>query len=93
MGANGSGTVAIVGGGLVGSLLASFLTRRGYEVTVHERRSDPRDTSVDQGRSINLVLTRRGARALERVGLAGRAYELTVPVTGRMVHDLDGERT
>ena len=90
MGANGSGAVAIVGGGLVGSLLASVLGRRGYSVTVHERRRDPRQAGADNGRSINLVLTRRGIRALERVGLAGRAFELTVPVTGRMVHDLDG---
>jgi kynurenine 3-monooxygenase len=92
MATRGDGTVAIVGGGLVGSLLASVLTRRGYAVTVHERRPDPRDARIDQGRSINLVLTRRGIRALERVGLAGRAFDLTVPVTGRMVHDLDGTR-
>ena len=84
------GTVAIVGAGLVGSLLASVLRRRGYAVTVHERRPDPREAGGEGGRSINLVLTRRGIRALERVELADGAFDLTVPVTGRMVHDLDG---
>jgi kynurenine 3-monooxygenase len=82
--------VTIVGGGLVGSLLAILLARRGERVTVYERRSDMRAGPVEAGRSINLVLTRRGIRGLERVGLAERALELTVPVYGRMVHGGSG---
>ncbi len=82
----------IVGGGLVGSLLAVVLAERGRPVTVFERRADPRRGGAEGGRSINLVLTRRGVRALERVGLATRAMALTVPVTGRMMHAVDGER-
>jgi len=82
--------VTIVGGGLVGSLLAILLARRGHAVTVHERRSDLRKGEVEAGRSINLAVTRRGIRALERVGLAERALALTVPVHGRMVHGPTG---
>jgi kynurenine 3-monooxygenase len=82
--------VTIVGGGLVGSLLAILLARRNHRVTVHERRSDLRSGPVEAGRSINLVVTRRGIRGLERVGLAERALELTVPVYGRMVHGGSG---
>ncbi len=82
--------VTIVGGGLVGSLLAILLARRGHAVTVNERRPDLRDGPVEAGRSINLVVTRRGIRALERVGLADRALALTVPVRGRMVHAPSG---
>ena len=85
------GAVTIVGGGLVGSLLAILLARRGHDVTVFERRSDLRQGPVEAGRSINLVLTRRGIRALERVGLAERAMALTVPVHGRMVHGPTGQ--
>ena len=48
--------VAIVGGGLVGSLLAVFLLRRGYGVTVWEQRSDLRGSGEEGGRSINLAL-------------------------------------
>src|SRR5262245_13621838 len=83
--------VTIVGGGLVGSLLAILLGRRGHRVIVYERRSDLRAGPVEAGRSINLVVTRRGLRALERVGLAERALALTVPVYGRMVHPPTGE--
>jgi kynurenine 3-monooxygenase len=80
----------IVGGGLVGSLLSIFLVRRDAEVTVYEAREDPRGGGGEGGRSINLVVTTRGLRALERVGLKAGALRLTVPVTGRMVHGLDG---
>lgn len=83
--------VAVVGGGLVGALLATFLVRRGYDVTVYERRDDMRSGPREAGRSINLVLTRRGIRALEQVRLADGALDLTVAVTGRMMHSIDGE--
>ena len=43
--------VAIVGGGLVGSLLAVFLRRRDYPVTIYEARPDPRIGPAAGGRS------------------------------------------
>ena len=52
--------ITIVGGGLVGSLLAVFLAKRGHTVSVYERRGDPRKTDVYAGRSINLVVSHRG---------------------------------
>jgi kynurenine 3-monooxygenase len=85
--------VAIVGGGLVGSLLAAFLLRRGMSVTVWERRSDPRRDSAEGGRSINLVVTSRGIQALRQVGLDRAVSEMTVAVTGRMVHEIEGKQT
>lgn len=83
--------ITIVGAGLVGSLWALLLRQRGFEVTIFERRSDPRENIADAGRSINLVVTSRGLRALELAGLAGRIGELAVPVYGRMMHSKKGE--
>lgn len=83
--------VAIVGGGLVGSLLATYLARRQARVTVYEKLPDPRASGAGGGRSINLVVTSRGLEALDRVGLKEGALELTVPVLGRMMHSLEGE--
>jgi kynurenine 3-monooxygenase len=82
--------VNIVGAGLAGSLLAILLARRGIEVTVYERRADPRGASLDSGRSINLALAARGIRGLERAGVLERVMPLTIPMRGRMVHEHDG---
>jgi kynurenine 3-monooxygenase len=85
--------VAIVGGGLVGSLLSAFLVRRGIGVTVWEHRSDPRGAGEGGGRSVNLIVTSRGIHALRKVGLDEAVARRTVPATGRMIHSVDGELT
>ena len=85
--------VAIVGGGLVGSLLAVFLLRRGYGVTVWEQRPDLRGSGEEGGRSINLVVTSRGIHALRQVGLDKLVGQITIPVRGRMMHAIDGRLT
>ena len=54
----------VAGAGLVGSLLAIFLARRGKAVEVFERRPDMRREQISAGRSINLAISVRGpARA------------------------------
>lgn len=85
--------VVIVGSGLAGGLLACMLARRGYRVSMHERRPDPRSAGFVGGRSINLALSCRGLTALERVGLAERVLENAVPMPGRMMHSETGGLT
>lgn len=82
--------IAIVGAGLVGSLLAIYLKKRGYTVTVFERRNDMRKKGAEAGRSINLALSNRGIRALEEVGLADELKKVAIPMHGRMMHDKQG---
>lgn len=83
-------SITIVGGGLVGSLLAVLLAKRGHKVDVYERRDDPRLAKPWEGRSINLVVSHRGWEALRLAGLEGRIREITVPVYARMTHDPEG---
>ena len=85
--------IAIVGAGLVGSLLAIYLSKRGYHVSLYERRGDMRKGSADAGRSINLALSNRGIRALEEVGLAAELKKVAIPMHGRMMHDKKGNLT
>ena len=59
--------IAVAGAGLVGSLLSIFLSKRGYKVTIFERRPDMRKESMSAGRSINLALSDRGCRFLVRL--------------------------
>lgn len=83
--------IAIAGAGLVGSLAAIYLKKRGYNVTVFERRGDMRKAGAETGRSINLALSNRGIRALEEVGLADELKKVAIPMHGRMMHDKQGK--
>lgn len=85
--------VAIAGAGLVGSLLAVYLRRRNYRVTVFERRADMRTAGAERGRSINLALSNRGLRALNEVGLDAQVKQQAIPMHGRMMHDMKGGLT
>lgn len=82
--------IAIMGAGLVGSLLSIYLKRKGYDVAVYERRDDMRKTGVIVGRSINLAISDRGWKALAGVGLEEEIRKLAIPMHGRMVHAVNG---
>ena len=86
-------SVAIVGAGLAGCLLATLLGRRGVPATVYERREDPRDTPPERGRSINLAISARGLEALDQVGLRELTLSRALPMHGRMVHGRDGQQS
>ncbi len=80
----------LIGSGLAGGLLAGFLGRRGYEVDLFERRSDPRAGNTVGGRSINLALSTRGIHALQQLGIAEEVLQHAIPMRGRMIHDKSG---
>ncbi len=86
----GASRVTLVGAGLAGALLAVLLARRGVEVTLYERRADPRQLRPEGGRSINLALAARGLAALERAGVMDAVRPLLIPMRGRMVHEISG---
>ena len=77
--------VAIVGSGLVGSLLAIYLRKKGHEVTVFDRRPDIRKIKFS-GRSINLAMSVRGWNALEAVGIKKEVESLGIPMKHRYIH-------
>lgn len=85
--------IHIIGGGLVGTLAAIFLARRGFDVALYERRGDMRKEKVEAGRSINLVVTPRGFAALEKVGLKEKVQAIAIPLKARMLHDVEGNET
>ncbi len=83
-------SVTILGAGLVGSVLAVLLRKRGYEVTVYERRPDMRKEKIGAGRSINLAMSNRGWKALELAGLREDIEAIAIPMPGRFLHQEDG---
>jgi kynurenine 3-monooxygenase len=82
--------IAVVGAGLVGAMVATLLTQRGFRVTVYEKHTDPREAGFLGGRSINLALAERGLHALRATGLAEQVLDQAVMMRGRMVHDPAG---
>lgn len=84
--------ISIIGAGLVGSLLAIYLSRRNYKVTIYERRPDMRKESISAGKSINLALSDRGIKALKEVGIMDEIQDIAIPMRGRLMHNLDGSQ-
>src|SRR5690349_12377078 len=83
--------IGVVGAGLVGTLISIYLKKRGYTVSLFERRGDMRKQDVNGGRSINLALSNRGIKALNEVGLADVIKKTAIPMHGRMIHAVDGQ--
>ena len=90
---DGATSITVIGAGLVGALVATVLRSKGYQVRVYERYGDIRSIP-SVGRSINLVATVRGLRALKSLPeeICERLLELGTRVTGRIIHTTDGER-
>jgi kynurenine 3-monooxygenase len=90
---NSPENIAIAGAGLVGSLLSILLAKKGHNVSIYERRPDMRKNTMGGGRSINLALSERGWEALERAGVAEEVRKEAIPMTGRLMHGIDGTTT
>ena len=77
--------IAIIGSGLVGSLLAIYLKKYGHQITVFDRRPDIRNIEFS-GRSINLAMSNRGWNALRAVGIEDEIKEIAIPLDKRAMH-------
>lgn len=80
--------IAVVGSGLVGSLLAIYLRKAGHTVHVYDRSPDIRQIEFS-GRSINLAMSNRGWKALEGVGVADAVRKIALPMDKRAIHLVD----
>jgi len=78
--------IAIVGGGLAGSLLAILLARRGYEIRLFERGPGFSAGKAPGGRTINLALAARGLQALAEAGVRAAIEDQLLPMSGRIIH-------
>lgn len=84
--------IAVVGAGLVGSLLAIYLKKAGHIVHVYDRSPDIRTVEFS-GRSINLVMSNRGWKTLEDIDLEDEIRKIGIPVDKRGIHLKDGTFT
>ena len=77
--------IAVVGSGLVGTLIAIYLKKLGHIVHVYDRSPDIRTVEFS-GRSINLVMSNRGWKAMQDVGLEEEIRKIGIPVDKRAIH-------
>ncbi|MEH6681899.1 MAG: NAD(P)/FAD-dependent oxidoreductase [Sediminicola sp.] len=77
--------IAIVGSGLVGSLLAIYLRKMGHTISVFDRRPDIRKVEFS-GRSINLAMSNRGWKSLRAVGIEEEIKKIAIPLDKRAMH-------
>ena len=80
--------IAVVGSGLVGSLLAIYLRKAGHQVHVYDRSPDIRKIQFS-GRSINLAMSNRGWKALDAVEIGDVIREIAIPMDKRAIHLVD----
>ena len=80
--------IAIVGSGLVGSLLAIYLRKAGHTVHIYDRSPDIRQIEFS-GRSINLAMSNRGWKALDGVGVGDAVRQIAIPMEKRAIHLVD----
>ncbi len=83
-------SIAVVGSGLVGAVLAMSLKDRGFDVTVYDKSEDIRKVDFS-GRSINLALSERGWKMLRKIGLEDSIREMAIPMFQRAIHAKDGK--
>ena len=81
--------IAVIGAGLVGTLLSIYLKRAGHEVVVFDRSKDIRTTSFS-GRSINLAISTRGWKALDDLALGNTIRKIAIPMDKRAIHSKEG---
>jgi kynurenine 3-monooxygenase len=86
-------TIALIGSGLAGPLLAISLVERGFAVRIFERRPDMRRVAISAGRSINLALSTRGIHALQQASVWQAIQKIIIPMKGRMMHSVAGDLT
>jgi kynurenine 3-monooxygenase len=82
--------ITIAGSGLVGALQSIYFAKRGFNVTLFERRPDMRCNRISAGRSINLALSDRGFKGLAGVGIDNEIAEISIPMYRRVMHDIEG---
>ncbi len=83
--------VVIIGAGLTGSLLAIFLAKRGFQISIYEKRGDIRQLMPDKKRTIAMSISYRGWKALEVVGLDTKLLGSSTATYGRITYTLSGK--
>lgn len=82
--------LAIVGAGISGLTAAILFARRGYSVTIFEKRGDHRIDPDATGHTINFTLSARGLQTIRELGIEAEILKHCIPLHSRAVHLSNG---
>lgn len=82
-------SVTIIGAGIAGCVSALYLSKHYQHINIYEARPDPRQSSLYDGRSINLTIAKRGLSVLQDLYLTESVLANAIPLEGRIIHYLD----
>ncbi|MEO0007446.1 MAG: kynurenine 3-monooxygenase [Bacteroidota bacterium] len=85
-----SSTLVITGGGLVGMAAAILFSHRFDRILIYEKRSNPLTDQNFSNRSLQLVISARGWRTLDLLGISDKIKAHTLQLKGRYKHEKDG---
>ena len=94
--------IGIIGAGLAGAMVGCLLDKLGFQVSIYEKRDDPRKSSSEDisseefgrsisstKRSINLAISHRGFSALKEIGLYDTVFQEVIRMPCRVIHNID----
>lgn len=86
--------VLIIGAGLTGSLLASFLAKKGFNIEIYEKRENYSSGNSDLSyRTIGMSISHRGLTAINAFSISENIVSKATPTCGRVSHDYYGNDT
>ncbi len=80
--------ITIVGAGPVGCFMAILLAKRGFQVTVYERKAKEEFQNPSSHLSYHITFYSRGVNALKKAGVWDELKKNAVPLDGTVVHPL-----
>eukprot|EP00347_Sterkiella_histriomuscorum_P001769 403370753 len=85
-----SNTIALLGAGPVGSVLAIILAKKGYNVEIFERSKNISQGIDHSKRQINFGISLRGVQAFKIIEVWDKIEKHSIPMYARTYHNRDG---
>jgi len=85
-----SKSLAVLGAGPAGTVLAMMLAKKGYTVDLYDKGRNPSQGIDQTKRQINYGVSLRGVKALEEIGVWEKVRKHSIPMYGRTIHNYNG---
>ena len=88
---NNSKNVAVIGAGVAGLGFANLIAKKGFNVTIFEKRKVKEILSDPDKRSINFTVSERGLKTFEKIGVDEEIKKSSKELKGRAIYKNTGD--